>query len=47
MGWKFATDARRYVGSTVLAAVAGVKSSSESSFVEADVLPLTEQLARS
>ncbi|CAN0557611.1 unnamed protein product [Laminaria digitata] len=47
VGWKSATTARRYVGVTASAAVAGAKRSRETAFIEADALPLSEQFARS
>ncbi|CAM9376086.1 unnamed protein product, partial [Laminaria digitata] len=39
VGWKSATTARRYVGVTASAAVAGAKRSRETAFIEADALP--------
>ncbi|CAM9635092.1 unnamed protein product [Laminaria digitata] len=43
VGRKSATTARRYVGVTASAAVAGAKCSRETAFIEADALPLSEQ----
>lgn len=36
---------RRYIGATASTAVAGVKRSRETAFIETDVLPLSEQFA--
>ena len=47
MGWKSATVARRYVGVTTSAAVAGMKRSRETAFIEADARPLSERFVRS
>ena len=47
VGWKSATVARRSVEVTASTAAAGVKRSRGSAFIEADALPLSEQLARS
>ena len=47
VGWKSASVARRYVGGTASAAAAGAKRSRETTFIEADALPLFEQVARS
>ena len=46
VGWKSATVARRYVGATASVAVAGVKRSRETAFIEADALPPSEQFVR-
>ena len=47
VGWKSASVARRYVGVTASAAVAGVKRPHEAAFIEAEALPLSKELARS
>ena len=43
--WKSATVARRCVGVYASAAAAGMKHSCETAFIEADALPLSEELA--
>ena len=43
--WKPGIVERRYVGMTTSAAVAGVKRSSETVFINADALPLPKQFS--